>query len=66
MEMKDMFELDYGATVKFYPYRTARVSDIILVIDRNSEEARKFEEVLNKAAKADRTDNHTCYAISNR
>jgi hypothetical protein len=49
--------------VKQYPYRTAMVSDRFLRLDRNSDDARDFEEKLAAAANV-RPDNHTVYTIT--
>lgn len=65
MNMDNMFELDYGTYVKFYPYRTATIRDVIFIIDRMSNEAREFEKKLAIAAHVN-TDNHSMYAVSTR
>ena len=64
MKKPNLITLDHGTEVIGYPYRTARVVDAPIVIDRNTEAARKFEEELAKAAHMT-ADNHTCYKVKN-
>lgn len=44
MKTPNLITLDYSTEVIGYQYRTARVVDAPIVIDRNTEAARKFEE----------------------
>lgn len=60
--MKNLIALNHDVEVVGYPYRTARVVDAPIIIDRNTEAARKFEEELAKAAGMV-ADNHTCYEL---
>lgn len=50
-------------SVTYHPYRTAMVYDRFLEMDRNSDEAREFEDLLVKAAGKDTGDNHTAYTL---
>jgi len=58
-----MFKLSYEISkVTFHPYRTARVYERFINIDRCSDEGRKFEEMLAKKAGVT-PDNHTAYTL---
>lgn len=61
MKKSNLITLDCAKVIG-YPYRTARVTDAPIVIDRNTEGARKFEEELAEAAHMT-ADNHTCYEV---
>lgn len=61
-----MLKIEFDAKVNFYPYRSAHVYGVFFEMDRYSEDAKKFEEKLNKMAGEKYIDNHTAYTITNR
>jgi len=65
-----MLELPIGAkVVKHYPYRTARVTDYVIIIDalhcgeEGTKEMRRFHDEVAKDAGQHMADNHECYAV---
>lgn len=61
-----IFKLEFDTSVKFYPYRKAKVYGVFFEVDRLSKEAENFEKELNKRAGENCIDNHTVYTITNR
>ena len=60
--LENILALEFASKVTQHPYRTASVYDTVMLIDRLSDQGKKFEEELAKKAGA-KTDNHTAYTI---
>lgn len=60
-----MIKLEFGAKVKLYSYRKARVYGVFFKMDRFSEEGKALEKMLSKRAGEKHIDNHTVYAVTN-